>query len=204
MKNTLKGSDLSVPSKRKDANKNTEKVLTAAYKVFADKGYDATIEEIAAEAGVGVGTVHRRFSNKTVLALAVITDVFLKIKDEQLELIKTPMPVDQKIRLLFEKFSISHIQNGKIHSLALHLATTGELGDQMRNSFLFGLDGGLKDVIVQRQKEWKYRDGDPKLLETLIINMINPNLIVKLKELLPAEQIAQHVSDMILLGLIKK
>ncbi|MBD2868227.1 TetR/AcrR family transcriptional regulator [Paenibacillus arenilitoris] len=204
MENILKGSDLSIPSKRKDANKNTEKVLKAAYKVFADKGYDATIEEIAAEAGVGVGTVHRRFSNKTVLALAVITDVFSKIKDDQLALIRTPMPVDQKIRLLFEKFSISHIQNGKIHALALQLATAGELGEEMRNSFLFGLDGGLKEVIVQGQQEGKFRDGDPKLLETLIINMINPNLVMKLKELLPADQIARHVSDMILFGLMKK
>lgn len=200
----LKGSDLSTPSNRKDANQNTHKILTAAYKVFALKGYDATIEEIAKEAGVGVGTVHRRFSNKTVLAAAVVTDIFQKIKEMQLQVVEMDMPADQKIRLLFKIFSASHMQYGKIHSLGLHLATIGELGDEMRASLLTALEGSVLDIILQGQEEGIFREVDPKLLELLIINMINPHLILKLKEHVPVEKIAETVSDMILLGLVKQ
>lgn len=63
----IKGSELSMPHNRKDAAPNKLKVLSAAYKVFALKGYDATMEKIAKEAEVGVGTVHR--GGTTVLYL---------------------------------------------------------------------------------------------------------------------------------------
>ena len=45
-------------SKRRDANKNAIKILEAAIKIFTQKGYDTTIEEVALEANVGVGTVY--------------------------------------------------------------------------------------------------------------------------------------------------
>jgi AcrR family transcriptional regulator len=200
----LQGSDLSTPSNRKDANQNTLKVLKAAYKAFALKGYEATIEEIASEAGVGVGTVHRRFSNKTVLAVAVVTDIFQEIKEKQMQAVEMILPADQKIRLLFDIFSVSHLQYGKIHSMGLHLATLGELGDEMKTSLLSSLQGCLLEIIIQGQKEGIFRLGDPKLMELLIIHMINPNLIIQLKDYVSLEQITESVADMILLGLQKK
>jgi AcrR family transcriptional regulator len=199
-----KGTSLSIPSNRKDANKNTHLVLLAAYKVFAKKGYEATIEEIAAEAGVGVGTVHRRFSNKTILAVAVVSDVFSKMKEDQLEILKTNMPVDHKIRRLFDIFAAAHLQHGKIYSLGLHLATIAEIEDVMKNSLLSCLEGCLQTVIEEGQKEGIFRAGDPKLLELMIINMINPALIVQLNEHMPADQIAKYISDMILSGLVQR
>jgi len=200
----IKGSDFSMPSNRKDATKNTQKVLAAAHKIFAEKGKEATIEEIAAEAGVGVGTVHRRFLSKNLLAAAVVTDVFTEIKKKQLEVVSLEIPADDKMRLLFELFSASHQQYGKIHSLGLHLATEGELGHDMKTSLLVGLEGGVQRVIEQGQREGLFREGNPALMELLIVHMINPNLILKLNEQLPPSEITKHVSDMILLGLSQK
>jgi AcrR family transcriptional regulator len=203
MMTIVKGLDLSIRSNRKDANKNTQKVLTAAYKVFAEKGYEATMEEIAAEAGVGVGTVHRRFSGKTVLAAAVVTDIFLKIKEKQLEIMKMDIPADQKMRRMFKLFATSLEKHANIYKIRLYLAEMGELGDEMRASVLSSLEGSVCDVIVQGQNEGIFREGDPKLMELLIINMINPNLILKLKEHVPIGEIPYHISEMILTGLTK-
>ncbi|AKG35598.1 TetR/AcrR family transcriptional regulator [Paenibacillus durus] len=200
----LTSADFSAPSNRKDANKNTQRVLSAAHKLFADKGIEATMEEIASEAGVGVGTVQRRFSSKTRLAAAVVTDVFLKVKEKQLEVVQMAVPADRKMRLLFEIFSASHRQYGKIHSLGLHLATAGELGDDMKTSLMSGLEGGVWKVIIQGQDEGLFREGDPVLMELLIINMINPDLILKLNERIPADEIPKCVTDMILLGLTRR
>lgn len=50
-------SEFVISSNRKDANKNAVKILEAAKKIFSNKGLEATIEEIALEANVGVGTV---------------------------------------------------------------------------------------------------------------------------------------------------
>lgn len=56
-----------VPALRSDAQRNQHRVLEAAREVFGESGADASMEEIAARAGVGVGTVYRRFSGKDAL-----------------------------------------------------------------------------------------------------------------------------------------
>ena len=49
---------------RRDAVRNHQRVLDAAREVFGASGAEASIEEIAARAGVGVGTVYRGFASK--------------------------------------------------------------------------------------------------------------------------------------------
>jgi AcrR family transcriptional regulator len=54
---------------REPAPALTGRILEAAGEVFADKGLHATLADVAARAGVGVGTVYRRFANKDELIL---------------------------------------------------------------------------------------------------------------------------------------
>ena len=57
---------------RRDAELNLARILSAARDVFAEHGYEASMEQIAARAGLGVGTLYRRFPNKGELVAAVI------------------------------------------------------------------------------------------------------------------------------------
>lgn len=57
---------------RADARRNRDKVLEAAREAFAKSGYDVPLDEIAALAGVGPGTVYRHFPSKEALFEAVI------------------------------------------------------------------------------------------------------------------------------------
>ena len=50
--------------KRKDAALNSERLVQAAREVLAQQGLSATLEDIAREAGVGIGTVYRNFASK--------------------------------------------------------------------------------------------------------------------------------------------
>jgi AcrR family transcriptional regulator len=59
------------PKLRADARRNREKVLRAARDAFAESGYDVPLDEIAARAGVGAGTVYRHFPSKEALFEAV-------------------------------------------------------------------------------------------------------------------------------------
>jgi AcrR family transcriptional regulator len=52
---------------RSDAERNRQRILSAAGRVFAERGLGATMDEIAAQAGVGVGTVYRRYPDKQLL-----------------------------------------------------------------------------------------------------------------------------------------
>jgi len=52
---------------RRDAVRNYQRILDAARDVLGETGAEASIEQIAARAGVGVGTVYRRFASKDAL-----------------------------------------------------------------------------------------------------------------------------------------
>jgi AcrR family transcriptional regulator len=56
---------------RADAARNRAKVLDAARELFATQGFDVPLDEIAAQAGVGPGTVYRHFPTKQALFQAV-------------------------------------------------------------------------------------------------------------------------------------
>jgi AcrR family transcriptional regulator len=59
---------------RKDAERNRQKILTAAADVFTERGLQATLDDVARQAGVGVGTVYRRFPDKEALVEALFTE----------------------------------------------------------------------------------------------------------------------------------
>lgn len=59
---------------RADAERNRARVLTAAREVFAERGIDASVDEVARRAGVGVGTLYRRFPDKEALLSAALLD----------------------------------------------------------------------------------------------------------------------------------
>ena len=60
--------------KRSDAVRNRARVMEAAAQVFAERGLDAGVPEIAARAGVGKGTVYRCFPTKEHLVSAVLLE----------------------------------------------------------------------------------------------------------------------------------
>ncbi|KAB8195125.1 TetR family transcriptional regulator [Nonomuraea phyllanthi] len=56
---------------RADARRNLGKIVEAAAEVMAERGVDAPMEAIAKRAGVGVGTLYRRFPDRHALVVAV-------------------------------------------------------------------------------------------------------------------------------------
>jgi AcrR family transcriptional regulator len=64
---------------RADAERNRQRLLTAAKELFAQRGVDVTLDEIARHAGVGTGTAYRRFPNKDALIEALMADRIAEI-----------------------------------------------------------------------------------------------------------------------------
>lgn len=65
------GSPAAPRRSRADARRNTEAVLEAARAAFAEAGVDAPMRDIAARAGVGVGTIYRSYPLRSDLIIAV-------------------------------------------------------------------------------------------------------------------------------------
>jgi AcrR family transcriptional regulator len=67
---------------RADARRNRDQILVAAREIFAERGADVAMEEIARRASVGVGTLYRRFADREALIRAVFRETFQLVADE--------------------------------------------------------------------------------------------------------------------------
>lgn len=81
-------------SMRADARRNYEQILAAARVGFAKHGPDASLEEIARHAGVGVGTLYRHFPTRLSLQEAVIRENTEAMIGMAAELAETATPGD--------------------------------------------------------------------------------------------------------------
>ena len=79
--------ETTAPTLRRDARENRNRILAAARAAFAAEGVDVPVEAIADRAGVGMGTLYRRFPTKHDLVQAVIEeslDAFVVAAEEAL------------------------------------------------------------------------------------------------------------------------
>ena len=66
---------------RADAQKNRERILCAAEELFLEKGAGVSLEEVAKRAGVGIGTLYRRFPTREALLAATSNERFLALAE---------------------------------------------------------------------------------------------------------------------------
>jgi AcrR family transcriptional regulator len=59
---------------RRDAERNRQRILAAAMEIFNERGLEVTLDDVARYAGVGVGTVYRRFPSKEDLIEALFVN----------------------------------------------------------------------------------------------------------------------------------
>ncbi len=85
---------------RRDAERNRQRIIRAAREVFATHGLSAGMNDIAHHAGVGVGTVYRRFPQKAQLIEAALRDPVAQLLALAEEAVATPRAWDGLVHLL--------------------------------------------------------------------------------------------------------
>jgi AcrR family transcriptional regulator len=81
-------------SLRADAQANYDRLLEVAARAFAEEGADASLKAIAAKAGVGIGTLYRRFPAREDLIEATYRNETTRLCDSAPELLRDRAPVD--------------------------------------------------------------------------------------------------------------
>lgn len=102
---------------RADARRNYERLLTQARAAFAEHGTDASLEDVARRAGVGIGTLYRHFPNRHALLSAVFEDAVGELVARARELLHAPEPCSALVTWLREV--VAHA--GAYRGLALAL-----------------------------------------------------------------------------------
>ena len=77
---------------RADAERNRQRLLDAARELFAERGLDVTLDDVAKRAGVGTGTAYRRFPNKNALIEALMVERIEALGAIARECLKDPDP----------------------------------------------------------------------------------------------------------------
>ncbi|WP_455352840.1 TetR/AcrR family transcriptional regulator [Streptomyces sp. SYSU K217416] len=77
---------------RADARRNYTRLLDEARAAFAEYGTDASLEQVARRAGVGIGTLYRHFPNRHALMSAVFEDAVSALLARSRELLDDPEP----------------------------------------------------------------------------------------------------------------
>ncbi len=118
------------PRRRADARRNEEALLDAAAAAFVASGVDVPVRDIAARAGVGVGTLYRHFPTRADLVVAVYRHQIDACADADLSAAEGPAAalalwIDRFVDLLVTK-----------HGLAAALRSDGERVDALHAHFL--------------------------------------------------------------------
>ncbi|GGO06447.1 TetR/AcrR family transcriptional regulator [Microbispora bryophytorum] len=88
---------------RADARRNRERLLDVAVRAFSQDGPDVTLDAIAKEAGVGIGTLYRHFPTREALIEAAYRNELAKLCDAAAELADT-LPPDVAMRAWMDRF----------------------------------------------------------------------------------------------------
>lgn len=116
------------PPERADAARNRRALLAAAHALMVESGIDAlTMDRVAAAAGVGVGTVYRRFGDLGGLAFALLDD---EEREFQRAYLSGPAPLGpgappaERIRAFLHAMVERMETEGDLHALAESRTTT--------------------------------------------------------------------------------
>jgi AcrR family transcriptional regulator len=88
---------------RADAQRNRDRLLEVAVRAFSEGGPDVTLDSIAKDAGVGIGTLYRHFPTREALIEAAYRNELSRLCDAAPELLET-MPPDQAMRAWMDRF----------------------------------------------------------------------------------------------------
>ena len=119
---------------RKDAELNRQRIVAAAREVFRDRGLSATLNDVARHAGVGVGTVYRRFADKNQLIDALLDHMIATVETATREALLEP---DAWVGLTqaLEKVCEQHALDRGLRELMLGTGTGPQRQAQMRERF---------------------------------------------------------------------
>ncbi|MEV4754807.1 helix-turn-helix domain-containing protein [Micromonospora sp. NPDC049559] len=159
---------------RTDARRNRDQIIAAAKVAFTEFGPDVPMEEIARRAGVGVGTLYRRFPDREALIRAVARDNFgAVVADARAVLAEEHSAWQALVRLLGRSRSLR---------LTIQLAVLSEgaraavKDDPITQRYRDELMAMLEEIVRRAQREGSLRAdvgaGDVAVLVSLLLRRV--------------------------------
>ncbi len=113
---------------RKDAIRNRARLIEAGREVFAERGLEATLDDIAARAGVGTGTAYRHFADKYELAAELLGEATQQVLDDA----RAALVIEDPWGALVWYFETTAARQAADRGLYEALAGRGRAADKVR------------------------------------------------------------------------
>src|SRR5882762_1305752 len=118
---------------RADAQRNRARLLEAAVRAFSQEGPEVTLDAIAEDAGVGIGTLYRRFPTREALVEAAYRNELARLCDAVADLLQS-MPPDEATRAWMDRFvDYMTTKRGMADALRAVIASGGDPYAQSRD-----------------------------------------------------------------------
>ncbi|MEU5848229.1 TetR/AcrR family transcriptional regulator [Saccharopolyspora shandongensis] len=150
---------------RADARRNYERLLAEAEAAFRERGTDASLEEIARSAGVGIGTLYRHFPTRDALLEALLHDRFATLCEMGADLLGAKSPRTALITWLREFAKSSNRYQGLPASV---VATLNDEESRLYSSCHAMQEAGEK-LLVRAQQAGEVR---PDLLANELLLLV--------------------------------
>jgi AcrR family transcriptional regulator len=138
------GSRAGSKAMRADARRNRERLLEVALRAFSS-GQEVTLETIARQAGVGIGTLYRHFPSREALVEAVYRGELARLRDTAGELLASRAP-DAALRAWMDGFAdYVTAKHGMAQTLRA-IAATGTISPAQTQQMLTATINGLLDA----------------------------------------------------------
>jgi len=152
---------------RRDAREHRAKLLAAAQREFAARGVDASLEKIARDAGVAIGTLYRHFPTRLDLLVAALAPRLQEFVDGAEKAVKMSDPWEGFVAYLENLFAVQAGDRGFNDFLSRRFpgnAETEHIHDVMCQQ--------IEDVLARAQDAGKAR---PDITQADIVNLIWSN-----------------------------
>jgi AcrR family transcriptional regulator len=130
---------------RADAARNVERILRATRDVFAEAGPDASLDEIARQAGVGIRTLYRHFPNKRILATTALEQ---SVTEQLTPAIERTPDDDDPLRGLTELVEAAMSLTARDRNTLTVARSAGALTADLRTPFFEALN-----LLLQRAQQ---------------------------------------------------
>jgi AcrR family transcriptional regulator len=153
--------------RRRDARERREKLIAAAQREFAARGVDASLEKIARDAGVAIGTLYRHFPTRLDLLMAAFTPRLQEFLDKAAKALEIDDPWEGFVYYLENLFAMQAGDRGFNDFLSRRFtdsAETERIHDEVCRQ--------IEDVLTRAQEAGEAR---PDITQADIVNLIWSN-----------------------------
>ncbi|GAB3076094.1 TetR/AcrR family transcriptional regulator [Pedococcus soli] len=159
--------DQARPARRRDAQESHDRLIAAARREFAERGVDASLEQIARDAGVAIGTLYRHFPTRLDLLMAALEPRLREFLDGATAALEIDDPWDGFAYYLENLFRVQAGDRGFNDFLSRRFpgnAETERIHDEMCQH--------IEDVLSRAQDAGEAR---PDITQADIVNLIWSN-----------------------------